>query len=176
MKKSLFPVDLSLPPLYLSIVDYTKISSRRFTMFSPKEILVPLDLKGDPGKLLREAVTISEKYGSKLHLLHVEDEIQQCAVDYCIDYEQLEAVREKVAKAAREKLAGEMGKITKRKDVDINVRFGDTVEQILNEEKEKNIDLILVEPHAARGIGSMFKKGTTEKLVHSAHAETLMVH
>jgi nucleotide-binding universal stress UspA family protein len=73
-------------------------------MFAPKNILVPTDFSSSSDKALKRAVDIALQHKSKIYVLHVIDEIMQCAVDYCLDISVVKQVEKQSVKFAEEKL------------------------------------------------------------------------
>ncbi|HQL83585.1 MAG TPA: universal stress protein, partial [Spirochaetota bacterium] len=65
-------------------------------MFNPKKILVTTDFSNASDSALKEAADIARKFGSQVHLLHVIEEIRQCAVDYCLSEPEIIAEKNKL--------------------------------------------------------------------------------
>ncbi len=148
-------------------------------MFKPKNILVPIDFTGQSKTAIGEAIDIAKKYGSHIFLLHVIDQqIQQCADDYCLTAEEITSIREEMMKAAKERLDREIAKIKRGRTVKItgDVRMGDSLHEILDEEKTRHIDLVVTSPHTGKGLLSWLGLGLAERLVKNSGVETLVVH
>jgi universal stress protein A len=144
-------------------------------MFAPKNILVPTDFSDFSDKALRKAVDIALQHKSNIYLLHVVDKVVQCAVDYCIDYSLVEQIEQQSIKFAEEKLQNE-AKAIAAQDVKIifDVKKGNTYETILQEQKDKAIDLIVIASHGKTGLihhlGSV-----ADKVVRGAGCPVLLV-
>ena len=83
-------------------------------MFAPKNILVPTDFSKYSDKALKEAIDIAVQYGSKIYLLHVIDQqVQECAIDYCLSYEVVQSLKKESLKTAKENLEKEANRIAK---------------------------------------------------------------
>ena len=123
-------------------------------MFAPKNILVPTDFSEYSDKALKKAVEIASEHKSKIYLLHVVDEIMQCAVDYCLDISLVKQVEKQSLGFAREKLQKEVEKFAQSKGIQIivDVKMGDTYETILKEQKDKRIDLIVIASRGKKGL------------------------
>jgi nucleotide-binding universal stress UspA family protein len=123
-------------------------------MFAPKNILVPTDFSAYSDKALKKAVEIASQHKSKIYLLHVVDEVMQCAVDYCLDVSLVKQIEKQSLKFAKEKLQKEVEELVPSKDIQIiaDVKMGDTYETILKEQKDKRIDLIVIASRGKKGL------------------------
>jgi len=145
-------------------------------MFAPKNILVPTDFSAYSDKALKKAVEIASEHKSKIYLLHVVDEIMQCAVDYCLDISLVKQVEKQSLNFAKEKLQKEAEAFARSKNVQIivDVKMGDTYETILKEQKDKRIDLIVIASSGKKGVihhlGSI-----ADKVMRGAKCPVLLV-
>ena len=145
-------------------------------MFAPKNILVPTDFSAYSDKALKKAVEIASEHKSKIYLLHVVDEIMQCAVDYCLDISLVKQVEKQSLGFAKEKLQKEAEAFARSKNVQIivDVKMGDTYETILKEQKDKRIDLIVIASSGKKGVihhlGSI-----ADKVMRGAKCPVLLV-
>lgn len=145
-------------------------------MFAPKNILVPTDFSIYSDKALKEAVDIAVQNKSKIHLLHVVDEIVQCAADYCLDISLVEQAEKQSMKFAEEKLREEVAAVAASKDVEIvfDIRKGDTTKVILEEQENKGIDLIVIASHGSKGL--MHRLGSvSERVLRDARSPVMLV-
>ncbi len=145
-------------------------------MFAPKNILVPTDFSAYSDKALKKAVEIASEHKSKIYLLHVVDEIVQCAVDYCLDVSLVKQVEKQSLGFAREKLQKEAEGFAKSKGIQIivDVKMGDTYETILKEQKDKRIDLIVIASHGKKGV--IHRLGSiADKVMRGAKCPVLLV-
>jgi len=144
-------------------------------MFSPTSILVPTDFSVYSDRALSEAVDIAIQNKSKIYLLHVIDEIVQCAVDYCLDVSLVKQLEEQSVKFAEEKLKKEVETIAATKDVEIvfDIKKGNAAKTILEEQENKKIDLIVMGSHGLKGI--LHRLGSVaDKVLTSAKCPVLM--
>ncbi|MGO9136183.1 MAG: universal stress protein [Syntrophales bacterium] len=145
-------------------------------MFAPKKILVPTDFSEYSDRALKQAVDIASEHNSKIYLLHVVDEIMQCAVDYCLDAAVVDQVEKQSMAFAEEKLKKEVKMISAGKDLQIisDVKKGYTYETILKEQKDNGIDLIVIASHGKKGLikhlGSV-----ADKVLREAKCPVLLV-
>ena len=145
-------------------------------MFAPKNILVPTDFSGSSDKALKRAVDIALQHKSKIYVLHVVDEIMQCAVDYCLDVSVVKQVEKQSLKFAGEKLRKMVKAVALPKDIKIfvDIKMGDTYETILKEQQNKRIDLIVIASRGKKGLihhlGSI-----ADKVMRGAKCPVLLV-
>jgi nucleotide-binding universal stress UspA family protein len=146
-------------------------------MFNPKNILVTSDFTSESDHALREAAGIAKQYKSKIYLLHVLDAVEQCAVDYCLSESEIIAEKNKLTAETSQKLDEQIKRIIPGKAVEImkEIRFGDAVEEIINEEREKNIDLVIAAPHKSEHRWGRFMHHLTNDLVKKSICETMVV-
>ncbi len=145
-------------------------------MFAPKNILVPTDFSTYSDKALKKALDIASEHKSKIYVLHVVDEIMQCAVDYCLDISLVKQIEKQSLKFAEEKLQKTMKALAPPKDVKVSadVKMGDTYGTILKEQQNKRIDLIVIASRGKKGLihhlGSI-----ADKVMRGAKCPVLLV-
>jgi universal stress protein A len=147
-------------------------------MFAPKNILVPTDFSKFADAALKKAVDIATQFDTKIYLLHVIDEqIQQCAVDYCLSQELLKQLEKESVKASRDKLQKEAAAIIKAKKIKVifDVKNGVPSEVILSEQKAKKIDLIVIASHGKTGILKQLMGSVAGKVVKGSKCPVMVV-
>ncbi len=147
-------------------------------MFAPKNILVPTDFSKYSDKALKEAIDIAVQYGSKIYLLHVIDQqVQECAIDYCLSYEVVQSLKKESLKTAKENLEKEANRIAKGKKIKVafDVKTGIPAETILSEQKAKKIDLIVIASHGKTGLLKHFMGSVADKVVKGAKCPVVVV-
>ena len=147
-------------------------------MFTPKNILVPTDFSTYADAALKKAVDIAVQYNAKIYLLHVIDEkIQQCVADYCIDYSVLKQLEADSVKTSQEKLKKEADAIaeTKQVEIEFDVKTGIPAEVILSEQQEKGIDLIVIASHGRTGILSVLMGSVADRVVKGSKCPVIVV-
>jgi nucleotide-binding universal stress UspA family protein len=134
-------------------------------MFSPKQILVPTDFSEYSVKALKEAIDIARQHGGTIHLLHVISIVQQCAVDYCLDSTVITELEKQSTERAKNMMAEELSKIPESKEVAIvtEVKKGTPYDEILKNQKENNIDLIVIASHGTTGLLYYFMGSVAER-------------
>lgn len=147
-------------------------------MFEPKKILVPTDFSEYSDKALKEAISIAEKFNSKIFLLHVIDKnIQQCAVDYCLSQEVVDQLERESVSKSRELMKDEVSKVSKRAPVEIeyDIKRGTPYDEILKEQENKEIDLIVIASHGRTGIIGHLLGNVADRVTEKAKSEVLLV-
>jgi universal stress protein A len=147
-------------------------------MFAPKNILVPTDFSKYSDAALKKAVDIATQHDSKLYLLHViNEQIQQCAVDYCLSLDVFKQLEKESVKASRDKLKKEVDTIIKAKKIKVifDVKNGVPSEVILSEQKAKKIDLIVIASHGKTGILKQLIGSVADKVVRGSKCPVMVV-
>jgi nucleotide-binding universal stress UspA family protein len=147
-------------------------------MFAPKAILVPTDFSKYADAALKKAVDIAAQHDTKIYLLHVIDEqIHQCAVDYCLSYEVVKQLEKESVKASKDKLKKEAEAIIKAKKIKVafDIKNGVPSEVILSEQKAKKIDLIVMASHGKTGLLKQLMGSVADKVVKGSKCPVLVV-
>jgi len=147
-------------------------------MFAPKNILVPTDFSKYSDAALKKAIDIAIQHDTKIYLLHVIDEqIHQCAVDYCLSYEVVKQLEKESLKASKDKLKKEADAIVKAKKIKVvfDVKNGVPSEVILSEQKAKKIDLIVIASHGKTGLLKQLMGSVADKVVKGAKCPVIVV-
>ena len=146
-------------------------------MKAPQQILVPTDFSTYAEKALQEGLFLAKQFNARLHLLHVVEDIQQCAADYCLREEFVQQYRTSGIENSQQKLKSELEKYPEAKEVQVttNVRVGRPEDEILKEEKEKNIDLIVIASHGRTGFLQYLMGSVAERVSRGAKCEVMLV-
>ena len=146
-------------------------------MKAPQKILVPTDFSQYADKALQEGFFLAKQFNAQLHLLHVVEDIQQCAVDYYLADEFVKQYRTSSLEGAKQKLQGELDKYPEAKGLQtvIHVRLGRPAEEILNEAKDKGIELIVIASHGKTGFLQLLMGSVAERVSRGAKCEVLLV-
>lgn len=148
-------------------------------MFSPKTILVPTDFSRSSDNALEKALDLADTYHARVILLHVIDEdIQQCAADYCLNNEDVSRLEEENVKKSREQMEIEVNRLIGKRGVEVqyDLQKGSPVGVILNEQDTTNTDLIVIGSHGRGGIKKHLIGGVADKIVRSARSPVMVVH
>lgn len=143
-----------------------------------KNILVVTDFTEASRKALDEAVALAEQMKSTVHVLHIVEKIEECAVDYCLSEEQIAGEKSKLIDEARGRLDAEINRLKNTRGVNVvsDIRYGRTIDEILREEREKNINLLVIGPHPRKTAWQRFRTHLSEKLMERSSCDTLVVH
>jgi universal stress protein A len=146
-------------------------------MFAPKQILVPTDFSTYSDKALKEAIDIAKQHGSKIHLLHVISIVQQCAIDYCMTSEIMDELEKQSTETAQKKIKEEIDKFSESKAVTVipEVKKGVPYEEILKDQRENNIDLIVIASHGTTGLLHHFLGSVAERVTKGAKCPVLLL-
>jgi len=146
-------------------------------MDKPQRILVPTDFSQFSGKAFEEALLLAQQFKADIDFLHVVEDIQQCAVDYCLTQELLDQYRASGVSNSKEKLQKIIESNREAKDVRIipNVRVGEPYKEILKEEEEKMIDLIVIATHGKTGFIQNLMGSVADRVSRQAKGQVLLV-
>jgi nucleotide-binding universal stress UspA family protein len=146
-------------------------------MFAPRKILVPTDFTEDSDRALRKAIDIAMVSHGKVYLLHVDQGVPIVVGESVVDQRVVVAVEENDEAIARQKMLEEIRKVALQTDIEIEIdeRHGVTFEQILAYMKEKLIDLVVIEPHAKKGLLKGLLGGVTDRLLKEATCTMLVL-
>lgn len=150
---------------------------RRNIMFNPKKILVTTDFSNASDSALKEAADIARKFGSQVHLLHVIEEIRQCAVDYCLSEPEIIAEKNKLREEAVRKMNDEINRTVAGRSFPIfsEIVFGPILDTIIGYEHDNNIDLVITAPHRSKKRRSSLRRHLSTELVNKSLSETMVV-
>ncbi len=147
-------------------------------MFAPKSILVPSDFSEFSDRALQKAVDLARQFKSRIYLLHVIDEgLQQCVAEYCLSDEVMKRMEVEDRAASQKLLEKQVSRIPDAAGLDISfdIRKGYPAEEILNDEKERKPDLIVIASHGRTGLIHNLLGGTADKVLRRAGCPVLLV-
>jgi nucleotide-binding universal stress UspA family protein len=146
-------------------------------MFAPRRILVPTDFTGDSDRALREAIDIAAVSHAKVYMLHVDSSVPFAVGESVVYPEVMDAVEKNDELFTKQKMIEELRKVASQTEVEIEFdeRHGVTFEEILAYMKDKLIDLVVIEPHARKGMLKNLLGGVTDKLLKEATCPLLVL-
>ncbi len=147
-------------------------------MFAPKKILVPTDFSKYSDAALNKAIDMAGRHDAKIYLLHVIYKgLQDCAIDYCLDFKIIEAIKKDSLREAKARLKKEADEIVKKKKVKItfDIKRGFPADVILSEQKAKKIDLVVIASHGRTGILKQMIGSVADKVVKGASCPVMVV-
>jgi universal stress protein A len=146
-------------------------------MFTPRRILVPTDFTDDSDRALREAIDIAVVSHAKIYMLHVDQSVPFAVGESVVRPEVIDAVEKNDELFTKQKMMEELRKVASQTEVEIEFdeRHGVTFEEILAYMKDKLIDLVVIEPHARKGMLKNLLGGVTDKLLKEATCPLLVL-
>jgi nucleotide-binding universal stress UspA family protein len=149
-------------------------------MLKPTKILVPTDFSEYSDGALRQALDIAKQYKAKVFLLHViHGEGYFATVDCAISTEMMQQINNAALAQAQESLDKQLysfpqAKETEEVEVATKVRQGVPYEEILNEAKEQQIDLIVIASLGRSGIAKYLIGSVTRNVLKGAKCPVLL--
>jgi len=136
-------------------------------------ILVPTDFSPQSEKALRYALAFARQFNARLTLLHVLEPL--AGPDFA--YFPLVEVRDKVARTARQRLAGLAARLEAAPGIIERtlVRDGRAYQVIAEVARESRANLIIIATHGYTGAARLMLGSTTERVVRHAPCPVLVV-
>lgn len=144
-------------------------------MFDIKSIVCPIDFSPGSERAMEHAMSVAEKYGATVHLLHV------YPLDVFVGPDGgLTLTPEIVAKIAEQSTQGLEKLATpfreQGRSVAIHVCDGMAAEETVRFAQKQKADLIVVGTHGRTGLSRMFMGSVAERIVRTSHVPVLTVH
>jgi nucleotide-binding universal stress UspA family protein len=141
------------------------VSAEGFTV-QLKQILIPIDFSDYSDQALRWGVSLAQKYGAQLLLLHVIPEVleevsaresagEQLVIDLTAEVEA--QLHEIARQGLKEGVA-----------VDVRVADGEPADAILRMARQEKVDLIVMGTHGRTGLSHLLLGSTAEAVVRAA--------
>jgi nucleotide-binding universal stress UspA family protein len=148
------------------------VSAEGFTV-QLKQILIPIDFSDYSDQALRWGVSLAQKYGAQLLLLHVIPEVleevsaresagEQLVIDLTAEVEA--QLHEIARQGLKEGVA-----------VDVRVADGEPADAILRMARQEKVDLIVMGTHGRTGLSHLLLGSTAEAVVRTATCPVFMV-
>ncbi len=155
-------------------------------MLMPTKILVPTDFSEYSDKALEQALDIAKQYHAKVFLLHVVNEEvynYEERFDFVMSKklsqpseEVFQRMRDRHRLEIEEKLKNQLNKFPQANEVDVvtNIRKGVPYHEILEEGKEKEIDLIVIASLGRTGIAKYLIGGVARNVLRGSKCPVLL--
>ena len=162
-----------------------------------KKILFPTDLSQSSLHAFAYAVSLADRYGSEIIILHVltKEPQQEGIIKTVISEDQWNEIKQRQYEEARDQLIGKKGAHNAMKDVlqtfadnlktesgspdiitdEIIIGHGEPVETILMTADQRNCDLIVMGSHGQGGIVKAFIGSTARRVVRRSKKPVLVV-
>ncbi len=147
-------------------------------MLMPTKILVPTDFSTYSDKALRQAFDIAKQYNAKVYVIHVvHEKITDTIDDYGITYPSyVKEIEGKMIDEAKKKMKEQIDKFPQSKElvIESDVQIGNISEAILQEEKNKGIDLIVIASLGRSGIAKYLIGSVARNVLKGAKCPVLL--
>jgi len=142
-----------------------------------QKILFPIDLTDNTSKVVPYVLSVSEKYGSEICLLHVVEDFAKWGGGRYIPHIPLEQFREAALKGAEEALmkvceAELRGYPSFKK----KIAYGDPAREILNAIESEEIDLVIMGTHGRKGLEQVLFGSVARNVVRRSPVPVLTVN
>ncbi|MEA5115209.1 MAG: universal stress protein [Geobacteraceae bacterium] len=147
-------------------------------MFKPSRILIPTDMSDHADKAIRQGFAIAKQFGSEVYVLHVvQDHVQQCTVDYCIDAKLADELQKQVMEGAREGIKKQVERLVGEEAVKaaLDVKDGVPYDMILKEADERSADLIVISSLGTTGMAKYLIGSVARHVLLGAKCSVLLV-
>jgi nucleotide-binding universal stress UspA family protein len=134
------------------------------------EIVVPVDLDGHSGKVLKYAAFMAEKLSARLAVLHVVEPLKAIG-DMVLGNSSIEEYNGKRFEQAKQALDELAGPLPCARAV---VMSEDIVDEIVRFAREKEAHLIVIGTHGSKGIEKLLLGSVAERVLKTAHCPTLV--
>jgi universal stress protein A len=146
-------------------------------MLKPTKILVPTDFSQYSDRAFQQALDIARQYKAKVFVLHaIQEDILRCGGDYCFSNELVKQVHAGALAAAEEKMQQQLGKFPEVKEIEVvsDIRNGLPYEAILEEAKERRIDLIVIASLGQSGLAKYLIGSVARNVLKGAKCPVLL--
>jgi universal stress protein A len=147
-------------------------------MFKPTKILIPTDMSPYSDKAVQQGLEIARQFGAELFLLHVvQDPVQQCTIDYSVSEGLLMQLRTELLQAAEKGICRQLAKFPAASEVKVttDVKSGTAYDQILQEERERGIDLIVISSLGSTGMAKYVMGSVARHVLLGSKSAVLLV-
>ena len=144
---------------------------------SIRRILFPTDFSGPAKEAQKYAMTLADRFGAELHLLHVVPEVAMPLPDSTNAWTLPTADLKLQVDAAERRLHQELGPdwAEERRTIHAAV-VGDAVHEIVKYASKHEVGLIVIGTHGRTGLSHLLLGSVAEKLVRLATCPVLTVH
>lgn len=154
--------------------------------YNLRTILYATDLGPYGPKIFEHAAGIAQRFGAKIHIIHVLEPVSEYAQSLISNYvspEIMETVRNEGYEAARKEMHRRLEKFCSEHlpdefdhlVADMRVVEGLPFQAILDEAKRLNAGLIVVGSHGRTGLGELFMGSVAHKVLAKATIPVLIV-
>ncbi len=145
-----------------------------------KKILFPIDLTENSSKILPYVLSVSEKYGSTIYLLHVVPDLQKWAKEYIAHtspYTSLNLFKKEAlegAEKAMDRVCEEQ--LQSCPNFQRRVVSGDPATEILRITESEDIDLVIMGTHGRKGLEHFVMGSVAENVVKQSAVPVITIN
>jgi nucleotide-binding universal stress UspA family protein len=145
-------------------------------MVEVKHILFPCDFSKNSSRILPYVLSLSQKYGSTIYLLHVVEDLLKWGGFY-VPHPSLTQYQTELLKSAEEKMEEICeDQMQGCKDFKKIIVTGDPAQEILKAIKVKAIDLVIMGTHGYKGLEHTIFGSVAENVVKKSPVPVLVVN
>ncbi|MCF8127910.1 MAG: universal stress protein [Deltaproteobacteria bacterium] len=146
-------------------------------MVKIQKILFPIDLTDNSSKVIPYVLSLSEKYGSEICLLHVVEDFAKWGGGIYIPHIPLEQYREDALKGAEKALS----KVCEEqlqgcRNFQKKIAYGDPAQEILNAIESEDIDVVVMGTHGRKGLEHVIFGSVARKVVRRSSVPVFTVN
>ncbi|RUM87759.1 MAG: universal stress protein [Thermodesulfatator sp.] len=144
-------------------------------MVEIKTILFPVDFTEASEKVARYARFFAEKFGAKLLVLYVVEDLMKYAGFY-VPHAALEKMEKDLFEGAQKRMGEFVEQNFSNMEVEPLVSSGEVAEKICEMAREKGADLIIMGTHGRKGLEKALFGSVAEKVVKTAPCPVLTIN
>ena len=145
-------------------------------MVEIKKILFPFDLTHNGSKVFPYVLSVSEKYGGDICLLHVVEDLGKWAGGMYIPHLPLEQYREDALKGAEKTLDEVCEERLQGYSFQKKIVYGDPAQEILKAIDSEGIDLVVMGTHGRKGLENALFGSVARSVVKRSPVPVLTVN
>ena len=157
-------------------IRFLRLFESEIMIVSIRRILFPTDFSEPAAEAQNYALTLADRLGAELHLLHVVVPPGVAFPDADTSWTMPAAGAKGLVKDAEQQLSDLIGTWAEARRVISSVVTGFAVDEIVHYAEKHQIDLIVVGTHGLTGITHLLLGSVAEKLVRCAPCPVLTVH
>lgn len=161
--------------VYVLYSKFLKLYIKEAMMALFKKVLFPTDFSESASEVFKYALSIAEKHGSKIDIIHIIQEPVEMMDVYLphISYDVLGKEMEEASRKNMKKFCDE--NIKGKADFEIHIRKGTPFVEIICAARELGDDVIVMGTHGRSGIDHVLFGSTAEKVVRKSPVPVLTV-
>lgn len=146
-------------------------------MLAPTRILVPTDFSEYSGRALGQGLDIAQQYRAMVFLLHViHEDIHRGNFEFTLPEELVHQIRDGAVASANTGFQNQLSSFPQAREVEVvtDIREGIPYDEILKEEKEKEIDLVVIASLGKTGLKKYLIGGVARHVLKCSRCPVLL--